>query len=320
MVLRGSTLLVAFGTMLLLMAGMLVFAESASAHGYVESPTSRAYLCKQGDNTNCGQVQYEPQSVEGPGKFPAEGPPDGQIAGGTVFPELDEQTADRWKKVNLNGGKNTFKWHLTAPHSTTDWRYYITKKDWDPNKPLGRDALELEPFCSFEDGGARPSPSVTHECNVPTDRSGYHLILAVWEIDDTPMAFYQVIDVNLNNGNPGDDPEQPGDDPEQPGDDPEQPGDDPEQPGDDPEQPGDDPEQPGNEGDWQAQASYQVGDQITYQGKTYTCIQAHTSQEGWEPPNVPALWGEAEGSDYGAEPEQQKSFWETLRSFFGWGD
>ena len=25
-------------------------------------------------------------------------------------------------------------------------------------------------------------------------------------------------------------------------------------------------------------------------GKLYRCEQAHTSQEGWEPPNVPALW------------------------------
>lgn len=37
--------------------------------------------------------------------------------------------------------------------------------------------------------------------NVHTDRSEYHLILAVWEIADTGNAFYQVIDVNLvNNG------------------------------------------------------------------------------------------------------------------------
>ncbi len=51
------------------------------------------------------------------------------------------------------------------------------------------------------DGGVRPETTVTLEANVPTDRSGYHLILAVWEIADTGNAFYQVIDVNLvNNG------------------------------------------------------------------------------------------------------------------------
>ena len=44
------------------------------------------------------------------------------------FPALDVQTVDRWKKVTLNGGTNIFKWKLTAPHSTKEWKYYITKK------------------------------------------------------------------------------------------------------------------------------------------------------------------------------------------------
>ena len=41
---------------------------------------------------------------------------------------------------------------------------------------------------------------------------------------------------------------------------------------------------------WQAGASYAVGDEVEYQGTMYRCLQAHTSQAGWEPPNVPALW------------------------------
>ena len=79
-------------------------------------------------NVNCAPIQYEPQSVEGIGGFPQLGPSDGQIAGAGHFPALDVQTVDRWKKVTLNGGANTFKWKLTAPHSTKEWKYYITKK------------------------------------------------------------------------------------------------------------------------------------------------------------------------------------------------
>lgn len=48
------------------------------------------------------------------------------------------------------------------------------------------------------------------------------------------------------------------------------------------------PPPPTNE--WQAGANYKVGDQVTYQSVLYECLQAHTSQVGWEPPNVPALW------------------------------
>ncbi|WP_084962275.1 carbohydrate-binding protein [Thermoactinospora rubra] len=43
-------------------------------------------------------------------------------------------------------------------------------------------------------------------------------------------------------------------------------------------------------GTWAPWTAYAVGAQVTYGGATYRCLQAHTSQPGWEPPNVPALW------------------------------
>ena len=41
---------------------------------------------------------------------------------------------------------------------------------------------------------------------------------------------------------------------------------------------------------WESDTSYNVGDRRTYEVLLYRCVQAHTSQAGWEPPNVPALW------------------------------
>ena len=41
---------------------------------------------------------------------------------------------------------------------------------------------------------------------------------------------------------------------------------------------------------WAANHAYTVGTLVTYAGHTYKCLQSHTSQVGWEPPNVPALW------------------------------
>ena len=41
---------------------------------------------------------------------------------------------------------------------------------------------------------------------------------------------------------------------------------------------------------WEADTKYSVGDRRRYDGKVYKCLQAHTSQVGWEPPAVPALW------------------------------
>lgn len=43
---------------------------------------------------------------------------------------------------------------------------------------------------------------------------------------------------------------------------------------------------------WQADTAYNLAERIRYGEKLYKCIQAHTSQAGWEPPNVPALWTE----------------------------
>jgi streptogrisin C len=46
----------------------------------------------------------------------------------------------------------------------------------------------------------------------------------------------------------------------------------------------------GNVSAWQPNTAYNTGQQVAYGGRTYRCVQGHTSQPGWEPPNVPALW------------------------------
>lgn len=43
---------------------------------------------------------------------------------------------------------------------------------------------------------------------------------------------------------------------------------------------------------WAADTAYEAGVRVRYSGKLYRCEQAHTSQSGWEPPAVPALWTE----------------------------
>ena len=43
---------------------------------------------------------------------------------------------------------------------------------------------------------------------------------------------------------------------------------------------------------WAAGVAYAVDQRIRYGEKLYRVVQAHTSQTGWEPPNVPALFTE----------------------------
>lgn len=43
---------------------------------------------------------------------------------------------------------------------------------------------------------------------------------------------------------------------------------------------------------WAVGTAYKSGERDQYADKLYRCEQSHTSQVGWEPPNVPALWTE----------------------------
>lgn len=43
---------------------------------------------------------------------------------------------------------------------------------------------------------------------------------------------------------------------------------------------------------WAADTSYALDVRVRYGDKLYKCVQVHTSQSEWTPPNVPALWTE----------------------------
>ena len=43
---------------------------------------------------------------------------------------------------------------------------------------------------------------------------------------------------------------------------------------------------------WTIDRAYAVGDKVQRNGKLWRCIQAHTSQAGWEPENAASLWTE----------------------------
>ncbi|ARJ71235.1 hypothetical protein C5L17_000889 [Latilactobacillus sakei subsp. sakei] len=177
-------------------------AGQVSAHGYITSPGSRAYLGSNAFtndtgqkplNTNVGQVQYEPQSIEAPKNTFI----DGKLASANIssFSNLDEQTSTRWHQNQVKSGALTIKWHLTAQHKTSTWDYYLTRPGWNPNQPLS--ILNFEKITSIDDQGKLPAKDVAQTINIPTDRSGYNVLLGVWNISDTANAFYQAVDLNI---------------------------------------------------------------------------------------------------------------------------
>lgn len=184
----------------------LLISGSALAHGFIENPPSRDRMCQMGKNTDCGGAQYEPQSVaESQKGFPAANTsPDGQIPSGgkSLGAQLNAQTSDRWAKNKMHAGENKFTWHFTARHATTHFQYFITKQGWDQNKPLTRESFELTPFCVIQGHGQLPAAAdVTHTCQVP-ERTGYQVIYAAWEIDNTSNSFYKTIDAQFESSVP----------------------------------------------------------------------------------------------------------------------
>ncbi|MEV0650776.1 lytic polysaccharide monooxygenase [Phytomonospora sp. NPDC050363] len=194
----------------LTMAVALTFANAspASAHGYTNGPVSRQMQCSTGAVTNCGPIQYEPQSVEGLKGFPAAGPADGQICAGgnSGFAPLDNPRGGAWPAQTVQAGQQyTFSWKITAAHRTTKFEYFITNSSYNPLNPVTRATLEPTPFVTVNYGGAQPPFSYSHTGTLPTGKTGRHLIVAVWTVHDTANAFYACSDVVFGSspGDPG---------------------------------------------------------------------------------------------------------------------
>ncbi|WIM93692.1 lytic polysaccharide monooxygenase [Actinoplanes oblitus] len=230
-------------------AGSLFVAVApASAHGYISSPPSRQANCASGAVSGCGDIVYEPQSVEAPkGSTQCNG-------GGSRFTELNDNSKS-WPAATV-GQNVTFNWVLTARHSTATWEYFI-----------GNTLL-----ASFNDGGAQPGATKSHTVNMK-GFTGRQTVLARWNVADTVNAFYSCVDLNIGGGG-GSTPT-------------------PTTPTPSPTvTPTGSPTPAPTSGTttWAAGTAYRAGDKVTYAGRSYQCRQAHTAINGWEPPNVPALW------------------------------
>ncbi|MFB7668040.1 lytic polysaccharide monooxygenase [Kitasatospora sp. NPDC056138] len=176
----------------------VALAVPARSHGYISTPPSRAALCAAGTVTDCGEIQWEPQSVEGPKGFPAKGPADGTLCAGgnTRFAELDDPRGGAWPTTRVTAGQRlTFTWTFTARHATTSFRYFLTKPGYDASQPLTRSSLDTTPFLTVPYGGAQPPSTLSHTATLPTGRTGHQVVLAVWDIADTGNAFYSCTDV-----------------------------------------------------------------------------------------------------------------------------
>ena len=210
----------------LLLAAIIVPTTFAShivdAVGYVSSPPSRAYYGHtlapdegsdiwasvhkiygnaMGDYHNMSSSKTFDQLPDGNIASADNAHPDNSL-GEPVYSLIDKQTSDAWVKQSMKYGMNAITWTNPVEQATKSWQYFITKPDWDPDKPLAKDEfmpLKDENGKTVINGKDQLSgKTVTHNLNIPKEvKPGYNVIVAVWNLSRQQLSYYQVIDIDL---------------------------------------------------------------------------------------------------------------------------
>ncbi|WP_203902606.1 lytic polysaccharide monooxygenase [Virgisporangium aliadipatigenens] len=253
-------------------AGLFATASAASAHGYVSAPPSRQAQCAQRSVADCGSITFEPQSVE------AEKGSTKCSGGKEQWKVLDDNSRP-WA-VRSVGTTVPFTWTFTARHRTLNWEYFV----------------DGQKVTTVSGNNAQPEAVVTHNVDLSKFK-GKKTVLAVWNIGDTPMAFYSCVDLNIGGGSSGGGDTNPPPAPSPSASKPPTGGGGNTSPKP-PTGGGTTTQAPpppggggGAAGEWAPNVAYKTGDTVTYQGKKYQCRQGHTSLSSWEPSIFTlALW------------------------------
>ncbi|MFI8950581.1 lytic polysaccharide monooxygenase [Streptomyces sp. NPDC053750] len=192
-------------------------APPAAAHGSMGDPVSRvsqcyaegpespkSAACKAAVAAGGTQALYDWNGIRignAAGKH-QELIPDGKLcsANDPQFAGMDLVRAD-WPATSVSSGSYTFKYRVTAPHKGT-FKVYVTKPGFDPAGPLGWGDLDLaNPVATVTDPAASGG-FYTFSGTLP-ERSGKHMLYAVWQRSDSPEAFYSCSDISFGGGSGG---------------------------------------------------------------------------------------------------------------------
>ncbi|MGC0332974.1 chitin-binding protein [Streptomyces sp. SAI-170] len=166
---------------------------------YAEGPESpRSAACKAAVAAGGTQALYDWNGIrigDAAGRH-QELIPDGKLcsANSEEFKGLDLARAD-WPATSVGAGSYTFKYRVTAPHRGT-FKVYLTKAGHDPAKPLAWSDLDLANPVATATNPAAQGGFYTFSGTLP-ERSGRHVLYAVWQRSDSPEAFYSCSDVDF---------------------------------------------------------------------------------------------------------------------------
>ncbi len=205
--------------------------HAAQAHGAMQIPGSRTWLCYEDGLTASGQIipnnpacaaAVAQSGVNSLYNWFAVARRDGATSGMTkgLIPDGKQCSAQSnyydfsgfdivsqdWPKTHLTSGSTIqIRYNKWAAHPGT-WYLYITKPTWDPTKPLTWDEFNLVPFSQATDPPSVGNPGSVDSyyywnATLPSGYSGYQIIYSVWARSDSTETFYGCSDVMFDGGN-----------------------------------------------------------------------------------------------------------------------
>jgi chitin-binding protein len=213
-------------------AVVTIEAGSAQAHGAMMQPGSRQYLCWKDAVGATGAIA--PTNPACAAAIAKSGPnmiynwfgdlrsnaggrnegylPDGQVCSGGSpasdapydFSGYNLPRSD-WPITHLTSGAS-FNWTYNdwAKHPGT-FKMWVTKNGYDPNTSLSWSDLDAGPFLSVTDPPANGGPGTNDgnyywTANLPSGKTGHHIIFSQWVRSDSQENFFTCSDVVFDGG------------------------------------------------------------------------------------------------------------------------
>ncbi|KIR61033.1 MULTISPECIES: lytic polysaccharide monooxygenase [Micromonospora] len=224
---RTAALLIAAATLAAGAATIVASPDPAAAHGASMTPGARTYLCWKDGLTPTGEIKpinpacsaavaenganslYNWFSVlrSDAGGRTVGYIPDGKLCSGgnPGFSGYDAPRTD-WPLTHLTAGARfDFKYSNWAHHPGTFY-FYVTKDSWSPTRALAWSDLEEQPFLTVTNP-PQNGPVGTNEGhyyfsgNMPSGKSGRHIIYSRWVRSDSQENFFGCSDVTFDGGN-----------------------------------------------------------------------------------------------------------------------
>ncbi|XVS61476.1 lytic polysaccharide monooxygenase auxiliary activity family 9 protein [Actinosynnema sp. CA-299493] len=196
------------------LASMLVMTPTATAHGTIVGPATRAYQCWQAwgsQHTNPAMQQQDPMCWQAfqanadtmwnwmsslrdglGGNFQG-ATPNGSLCSNNLSRNASLNKAGNWRTTNV--GSN-FSLHLydQASHGADYFRVYVSKQGFDPKtQTLGWSNLDF----ITQTGRYAPAKDITFNVQTNGSYRGHHIVFTIWQASHLDQAYMWCSDVNF---------------------------------------------------------------------------------------------------------------------------